>query len=102
MLNQREAIAVMIESQKKKLATLAEDIVKNGLNPSDPLIVTPNEKNGRKFKVLEGNRRITTLKLLKNNNLIPEEHKPLLNRFKKLSSDYAKNPIKDVSMCRFS
>lgn len=93
--NQREAIAVMIENQKKKLATLAEDIVKNGLNPSDPFIVTP-EKNGRKFKVLEGNRRITVLKLLKNNNLIPEEHKSLLNRFKKLSSDYEKNPIKNV------
>ena len=96
VLNQREAITVMIENQKKKLATLAENIVKNGLNPSDPLIVTPNEKNGRKFKVLEGNRRITVLKLLKNNNLIPEEHKPLLNRFKKLSSDYEKNPIKNV------
>ena len=58
--------------------------------------MTPNEKNGRKFKVLEGNRRITVLKLLKNNKLIPEEHKPLLNRFKKLSSDYEKNPIKNV------
>ena len=40
VLNQREAITVMIENQKKKLATLAENIVKNGLNPSDPLIVT--------------------------------------------------------------
>lgn len=93
--SQREAITIMIENQKKKLAELAEDIVKNGLNPSDPCIVTP-EKNGKKFKVLEGNRRITVLKLLKNNNLIPEEHKSLLNRFKELSSDYEKNPIKNV------
>lgn len=93
--SQREAITVMIENQKKKLAELAEDIVKNGLNPSDPCIVTP-EKNGKKFKVLEGNRRITVLKLLKNNNLIPEEHKSLLNRFKELSSEYEKNPIKNV------
>ena len=94
--NQREAIAVMIENQKKKLATLAEDIVENGLNPSDPPIVTPNKKTKKKFKVLEGNRRITVLKLLKNNNLIPEEYGSLLNRFKKLSSDYEKNPIKNV------
>ena len=99
--NQREAIAVMIESQKKKLATLAENIIKNGLNPSDPPIVTPNEKNGKKFKVLEGNRRITALKLLKNNKLIPEKHKSLLNRFKKLSSHYEENPIKDVSCVVF-
>ena len=98
--SQREAIRVMIEDQRKKLAKLAEDIVKNGLNPSDPIIVTP-EKNGKKFRVLEGNRRITVLKLLKNNNLIPEEHKSLLNRFKELSPDYEKNPIKNVSCVVF-
>ena len=92
---QREAITVMIENQKHKLAELAEDIVDNGLNPSDLCIVTPNENRG-KFKVLEGNRRITALKLLNNNNHIPEEHESLLNRFKRSSASYEKNPINNV------
>ena len=100
--NQREAIGVMIESQKNKLARLAQDIIENGLNPSDLVIVTPHEKHKMKFSVLEGNRRVTALKLLNNNDLIPEKHKSLLNKFKMLSSEYKRNPIKDVSCVVFA
>ena len=99
--SQREALTVMIENQRGKLVELANDIAINGLNPSDLCMVTPQE-NGGKFKVLEGNRRITALKLLNNNNLIPEEHESFLNRFKGLSSDYKKNPIKNVPCVVFS
>ena len=59
--SQREALTVMIENQRGKLVELANDIAINGLNPSDLCMVTPQE-NGGKFKVLEGNRRITALK----------------------------------------
>ena len=101
VIDQEKAIKVMIENQGEKLARLAGDIVVNGLNPSDLCIVTPIER-GTKFKVLEGNRRITALKLLKNNDLIPSEHESLLNRFKKLSHEYEKKPIENVSCVVFS
>ncbi|MCU7920559.1 MAG: hypothetical protein KZQ95_19720 [Candidatus Thiodiazotropha sp. (ex Epidulcina cf. delphinae)] len=100
--NQREAIAVMIEDQKNKLVKLAQDIVENGLNPSDLVIVTPHEKHNGKFGVLEGNRRVTAIKLLSNNNLIPEKHKALLNKFRQLSSEFKRNPVKLVTCVIFS
>lgn len=100
--NQREAISVMIESQNNKLARLAQDIIENGLNPSDLVIVTPHEKHKHKFSVLEGNRRVTALKLLNNNDLIPEKHKSLLIKFKQLTPDFKRNPIKEISCVIFS
>lgn len=100
--NQREAIGIMVESQKSKLARLAQDIIENGLNPSDLIIVTPHEKHKRKFSVLEGNRRVTALKLLINNDLIAEKHKSLLNKFKQLSSEFKRNPVKEVSCVIFA
>ena len=100
--NQREAIAIMIEDQKNKLVKLAQDIVENGLNPSDLVIVTPHEKNRGKFLVLEGNRRITALKLLMNTNLIPENHKIVLNKFRQLATEFKKSPMKTISCVVFS
>ncbi len=94
--NQREAIILMIENQKDKLVRLAKDIVENGINPSDLIIVTAHEKLDGKFNVLEGNRRITALKLLMNPNLIPEKYKNLLNRFRELSKKYFEKPISKI------
>lgn len=94
--NQREAIRIMIEKQKNKLANLAQDIIEHGLNPSEDIIVIPSERNTKKYRILEGNRRVTALKLLQNPNLIPEKFKTLLNRFKKMISDYDKKPISEI------
>ena len=59
--SQKEAIDKMIEDQGDKLYSLVDDIVTNGLSPVDLIIVTPNE-DSNKYVVLEGNRRITSLK----------------------------------------
>ncbi|MCB2264050.1 MAG: hypothetical protein LGR52_14115 [Candidatus Thiosymbion ectosymbiont of Robbea hypermnestra] len=94
--SQREAISAMIEDQKNKLANIAQDIIENGLNPSDLISVLPHDENRGRFRVLEGNRRVTALKLLSNNNLIPNEYKSLRNKFKKLSDKFKGNPIKEI------
>jgi len=94
--NQREAIAQMIEDQGTKLVKLAQDIIDNGLNPSELVLVTPHEKSENQFNVLEGNRRITALKLLTNPELIPEKDKSLLNTFKKLSEIFYQSPITEI------
>ena len=62
LTSQKEAIDKMVEDQGDKLYFLVDDIVTNGLSPVDLIIVTPNEDNN-KYIVLEGNRRITSLKL---------------------------------------
>ncbi len=99
--NQRDAIKTMIEDQKEKLIKLADDIVNKGLNPGDPIFITKHEKQEGEFNVLEGNRRVTALKLLENPELISEKHKSLLNRFKKLSGQYSKNPIEKIPCILF-
>jgi hypothetical protein len=60
---QNETILSMIEEQGEKLVTLAEDIVENGLSPFDLMMVCPTDDKGL-YRVIEGNRRITALKLL--------------------------------------
>lgn len=94
--NQREAIKTMIEDQKEKLVKLAEDIVNDGLNPGDPIFITKHERQDNQYNVLEGNRRVTALKLLENPDLIPETNKSLLGKFKKLSEQYSKVAIEKV------
>ena len=100
--NQREAIKTMIEDQGDKLLKLAEDITKEGLNPGDSIFVVKHEKHVNQYNVLEGNRRVTALKLLENPELIPEENKLLLNKFKKLSERYSKSRINKVPCILFS
>lgn len=68
--NQRDAIKEMVNIQGSKLAVLAKDIVDYGLDPSASLIVIKDEDG--KLIVAEGNRRLTTLKLLHNPDIIPE------------------------------
>lgn len=67
--SQREALATIARDQDIKLYNLAEDIVDNGLNPSDLPIVTSTEEPGS-YIVLEGNRRVAALKLLSSPSLL--------------------------------
>lgn len=85
--SQKEAIDKMIEDQGDKLYSLVDDIVTNGLSPVDLIIVTPNE-DSNKYVVLEGNRRITSLKLLNNPTLIDDKYSPLRKKFQKLQKMY--------------
>ena len=84
--SQKEAIETMIADQKNKLVTLAKDIVENGLNPTDLIMVVRMPEGKNQYKVLEGNRRVTCLKLIFNQNLIPNEYAGIRNQFKKLAS----------------
>lgn len=97
--SQFEAINKMIENQGEKLYNLALDILENGLNPTDMIIVTPSE--GHSFRVLEGNRRITTLKLLKTPTLIDLSYGTLQKRFQKLHDKYKNNLLSSVECCVF-
>lgn len=68
--NEAQAIMEMLESQHKKLVKLAEDIAKNGLNPSSILIVSDSDNFPGKKIVCEGNRRVAAIKLVLDPSLI--------------------------------
>ncbi|MDD2678812.1 MAG: hypothetical protein PHT91_00425 [Candidatus Nanoarchaeia archaeon] len=97
-LNENEAINLMIKSQGEKLFNLAEDIITHGLNPNDKIQVSKSSiKN--KYIVLEGNRRIVVLKLLKNPNLIVDpDFSFLRTKFMKLNKNNF-NKIPSVIEC---
>lgn len=50
----------------KKILALAKDIAEHGVNPAERAIVVRHETEKNAYVVLEGNRRVTALKLLKN------------------------------------
>lgn len=100
--SQKEAIDKMVEDQEDKLYSLVDDIVTNGLSPVDLIIVTPSE-DSNKYIVLEGNRRITSLKLLNNPTLIDDKYASLRKKFQKLQKDKANivSELKSISCAVF-
>lgn len=83
--NQAEALNTIATAQGDKLLALLRDIIEHGLNPSEMLIVAPmEEERGRgknSYVVLEGNRRVAAMKLLRNPNILRDD---------KLKAKYAK------------
>jgi hypothetical protein len=89
-LNQREAIQLMLADPEdtKKILKLAQHIVLYGLDPTELQLVVPDDEGN--FIVLEGNRRLTALKLLQNPDLCTQQkyykdfvtaHKEIADRF---------------------
>lgn len=100
--SQNKAIATMIEDQGEFLFNIAKHIVENGLNPGDPVQVTPSEEDTTKYNVLEGNRRIVSLKLLAHPDLIENtERKSLKNKFKALHGEQEAKIIHEVNCLVF-
>lgn len=100
--DQRQAITTMLEDQEDKIYRLADDIVNVGLNPSELPIVIQNEADEKKYIVLEGNRRITAIKLLNNPKLADDSFKTIRGKkFKKLTERFSQQPINRVSCVIF-
>jgi len=93
-----ESLKSMLKNQKDKIYPLALDILERGLNPSENIITT--KKNG-KYIVLEGNRRVTSLKLLRNPKLIENIDVNLFKRFTRLHKKFMKNPIDKIECINF-
>lgn len=81
--HQTETILAMVEDQQSKLVALAEHIIDNGLNPTDIILVRPYKKQ---WLVLEGNRRVTALKLANEPELVPAQYSKLKKDFQKLNA----------------
>lgn len=94
--SQLEAINRMVEEYKEDLYHLAVDILSHGLNPTDMPLVIKSLADDNKFIVMEGNRRVTTLKILLNPNLIDDKHSSLKKKFVKLVAENEPNLIRSV------
>jgi len=59
---EKEAVQKYFKDNESQMRYLTQDIAKNGLSPND-IVVVIKEGNG-KYKVFEGNRRISAIKVL--------------------------------------
>lgn len=80
--SQNEALYLLATDKKVKLFKLAEDIARQGLNPSESILVESLD-GGDDYIVLEGNRRVAALKLVSSAELIQDLGlpSPLQKRF---------------------
>jgi hypothetical protein len=96
--NSHDAIRAMTRVQGDRVLALADHLLENGANPASPLMVMPSEDDKDMFCVLDGNRRLTALKLLES-PLLAEGilSKKSLQTLKKLSVQFEKTPITRLS-----
>jgi hypothetical protein len=101
--SQREIIEWMTNGGKRvgdKLFALAKDISGFGINPAERIMVADDEQHPDDYIVLEGNRRVTALKLLANPDIAPTNY--WKSRFKKLVSETGYRPPSVLSAVVFS
>lgn len=95
---QQEALQKVVKDQKTKLLRLAESIVEHGLNPTKRLMVLQISDKPRRYIALEGNRRVTVLRLLSNPAAMSGLEMPdkLRRALEKLASVFNKNEIEPI------
>lgn len=95
--SQRDAIRALIDEQGEKLIVLAE----NGLNPIDiPLVIRDETGSRKRYRVLEGNRRVAALKLLNHPDLGDGAlKKAQMQRLKSLGHTMKQDPIRTITCC---
>lgn len=62
--SQSETVHAILRAEGPKTLALAKSIAEEGLSPMDRLLVMPDPGDPKRFVVLEGNRRVTALKML--------------------------------------
>lgn len=80
-----DALYSILADQKlgsgNKILNLARDIALHGLNASELLVVSPIDGT-KTYRVREGNRRVTAIKLSLNSERIPKDFRELASQFK--------------------
>ena len=92
------AINTMISQQPTKIYNLVKSILENGsIDPSILPNVVPYDKKSKCYVVMEGNRRITALKIIKDLSIIKDTNQH--DRFAKLLSKYDLTRIPESVHC---
>lgn len=96
--NEYEAIKTIILKQQEKLLNLIEDIAGNGLNPSELIIVVEEEG---KYVVLEGNRRVTAIKLINDLDFYADIDSKFANKASVILSRKSAHSINEINTIVF-
>ena len=95
--SQRDAIQTMVRAQGDKVIVLAQHILENGTNPANLPIVTLSDDEDGMYDVLDGNRRITALKLLETPSLVEGVlDNSRYQRLQRWAEAFRNDPITDI------
>jgi len=93
--SQIDTLRLIAQLQGEKLLALAKHITTYGLNPAEKFIVIPDDQN--QYIVLDGNRRLTALRLLETPSIVEGYvSENLFAQLKKLSESFLKSPVEDA------
>lgn len=95
---QQQALQKVVKDQKMKLVRLAESIVEHGLSPIDKMMVMEVSAKPRRFIALEGNRRVTALRLLANPAAMTGLDMPngMQRAIERLSTIFERNKVEPI------
>lgn len=95
VINEEEAIEMMLLKLGTKIFNLASDIIRRGLSKKPFYVISTQD--GKKYIVKDGNRRTTALKLMARPQLIDKDKYPeYRKRFERLHKYFINKPIKSV------
>lgn len=81
--DQKEAIAIMLAKRGDEIYNMARDLLEVGRNPTTEISVYANLDGT--YKVKDGNRRVTAIKLMMDPSLVPRADKLNRNRYTQLN-----------------
>jgi hypothetical protein len=90
----RAAYQAMLAEQEDNLVNLAADLIENGTNPSELPIVCPDSENSKQYVVVEGNRRLTAIRLLETPALAAGTR--WHQKFVDLARQYSASPVRKL------
>lgn len=101
--NQQVAATALAEKHPNQVVRLAADIVENGLDPTTlPAVVATADKRKKRYRTLEGNRRLLALKALETPTLISAVLPAgASKRLSALSKRFVSDPITDMKCVLF-
>lgn len=100
--SQQQIYLALAKQQGRRLLMLAEDIVKEGMDPTTLPAVVATSDSKKRYRVVEGNRRVLALKALETPTIVaPALATAEQKRLNDLSDKYALAPIEDVTCVLF-
>jgi hypothetical protein len=101
--DQQRTLLELIHDREDHVLNLAEDIVEQGsLDPTAPIVVVATADRRKRYKVIEGNRRVLALKALETPSLISVKlNEKQRRRLSGLSRRYAFCPLDEITCVLF-
>lgn len=100
---QQETARELAARQGDALLRLAQDIVEHGTDPTTLVAVVPTQDRHKRYRVVEGNRRVLAVRALESPSLVASAFTASRNRkLASLAKRYAAQPVERVTCVLFT